>query len=181
MYILLAINPGLIAPQLPDDIEKFRNQQVVSIDNKPFLFADYTGLKWIESDHNVNDYIASLDTSHSPNILELTNIVVQGDHVTLGNGGIWWIPQNERFELTANVALPDTEMMIIIERVANGSNVIDDIRVKAQIIDGVVTINGVFSQSGNYQITAERLNAGLEIIEAPFRLAFDKVEFDAYV
>lgn len=182
MYILLAINPGLIAPQLPDDIAKFKKQQVVSIENESYLFADYIGTKRIESDLIVNDYITSLDTSPAgPSVIKLTNITVTGEHVSLGNGGIWWIPQSERFELTANVELPDSDMMIIIERVANGTHVIDDIRVKAQIIDGIVTIKGVFSQSGNYQITAERLNAGLDIIEAPFRLAFDKVEFDAYV
>lgn len=181
MLVLIKVNSGLIAPQLPDESSQFQNQEIVVIEGKSYLFADYVGMKWIESDHNVDDYLGSVDNQDEPILIKLTDITVTGEHVSLGNGGIWWIPQNEQFELTANVALPDSSMMIIIERVANGTHVIDDIRVKAQIIDGVVTINGVFSQSGNYQITAERLNAGLEIIEAPFRLAFDKVEFDAYV
>lgn len=115
-----------------------------------------------------------------PTVIELTDIVVTSENAQLGAGSIWWLPQGEPFALTANVALPDTQMMIIIERVANGSTVIDDMRVKASIVDGVVTINAALANSGNYQITAERLNQGLETIGAPFRLAFDKVEFDAY-
>ena len=113
--------------------------------------------------------------------IELTNVQVSSASAELGAGNIWWIPQGEQFTLTANVALPDANMMIIIERLANGSTVIDDIRVKASIASGVVTINAAFSQSGNYQITAERLNAGLDTIGAGFKLAFEKIEFDAYV
>ena len=113
--------------------------------------------------------------------IELTNVQVTSTSAELGSGNIWWLPQNEPFTLTANVALPDANMMIIVERVANGSIVIDDMRVKATIANGVVTINAAFAQSGNYQITAERLNAGLDTIGAGFNLAFDKIEFDAYV
>lgn len=113
--------------------------------------------------------------------IELTNVQVASASAELGAGDIWWLPQGEPFTLTANVALPDANMMIIIERVANGSTVIDDVRVKATIANGVVTINAAFAQSGNYQITAERLNAGLDTIGAGFNLAFDKIEFDAYV
>lgn len=113
--------------------------------------------------------------------VSLDNVNVTGEHVTLGNGGIWWLPKNSAFTLTANAQLPDAEMMIIVERVINGSTVVDDLRIKATITDGVITVNGLFAMSGNYIVTAERLNQGLEIIDAPFRLAFDKVEFDAHV
>ena len=119
-------------------------------------------------------------TQQEPAIIELTDVAVTSENAQLGAGNIWWLPQGEPFTLTANIALPDTQMMIIIERVANGSTVIDDMRVKASIANGVVTINAALAHSGNYQITPERLNQGLETIGAPFRLMFDKVEFDAY-
>ena len=122
----------------------------------------------------------TFSTLQEPAIIALTDFVVTSDNALLGAGNIWWLPQGEPFTLTANIGLPDTQMMIIIERVANGSTVIDDMRVKASIVGGVVTINAALAHSGNYQITAERLNKGLETIGAPFRLAFDKVEFDAY-
>lgn len=136
---------------------------------------------------NIGDtYDKSLaEMGYKPNsiypFIELENVAVHGETVELGNGGIWWLKQGSPFTLTANAKLPNSDMMVIIERVINGKTVIDDLRVKASIIDGLITMSGVLTQSGNYQITAERLNAGLEIIEAPFRLAFDKVEFDAYV
>ena len=123
----------------------------------------------------------TLTLEQAPTIFDLTNVNVESPNAQLGAGGIWWLPTNEQFTLSANVALPDSEMMIIIERVVNGSDVINDIRTKAVIANGVVTINASFSESGNYQITAERLNQGLEVIDAEFRLAFDKVEFDAHV
>lgn len=113
--------------------------------------------------------------------VELTNVQVTGANAELGAGNIWWIPQGEPFTLQGEVNLPDSDMMIIIERVASGNTVIDDLRAKASIVAGVVTINAVFTQSGNYQITAERLNAGLRTIGGGFELAFEKIEFDAYV
>lgn len=35
-----------------------------------------------------------------------------------------------------------------------------------------------FPQTGNYMLTAERLNAALERVEAPFRIAGETLEFD---
>lgn len=113
--------------------------------------------------------------------VQLTDVTVTGENVMLGGGSIWWLPKNSTFTLTANAQLPDSEMMVIIERVINGGTVIDDLRVKATIVGGVITVNGEFAMSGNYQITSDRLNKGLETIGASFRLAFDKVEFDAHV
>lgn len=96
-------------------------------------------------------------------------------------GGIWWMPENEAFTLTADVALPDSELMIMSERVVNGDTVVDDMRFIANIANGQVTINGTFKTSGNYQITAERLNSGLARIGMPIELIFNKIEFDVYV
>lgn len=131
-------------------------------------------------------YVKELaEMSYKPNskypFVRLTNVTVTGENVMLGGGGIWWLPKNSTFTLTANAQLPDSEMMVIIERVINGGTVIDDLRVKATIVGGVITVNGQFAMSGNYQITSDRLNKGLETIGASFRLAFDKVEFDAHV
>lgn len=183
MKLLLKINSGLIEPQLPDNIALFKQQEVVEINDVIYLFADYSGSKELVSDYSVDNYLASIEaiTPQAPQVIELTNVNVTGEHVTLGAGAIWWLPINEGFTLTANAQLQDMEMMIIIERVVNGSDVIDDLRAKASIVDGLITITSKFVQSGNYQITSERLNAGLEAVNAPFRLAFSKVEFDAYV
>ncbi|MEL0639107.1 hypothetical protein V6260_00610 [Pseudoalteromonas aliena] len=183
MKLLIKINAGLVEPQLPDKPDFFTSKVSVVIDGELYLFADYSGSKDLASDYSVEDYLAAVEAAkpQAPQITELTNVSVTGEHVTLGTGGIWWLPINKQFTLTANARLEDMEMMIIIERVVNGSDVIDDLRAKASIVDGLITITSKFAQSGNYQITSERLNAGLEAVNAPFRLAFSKVEFDAYV
>ena len=183
MQVLLKINAGLVAPQLPDDISLFRTQSTAVIDEQLYFFAEYVGSKKLTSDYSVDDYLAAIEAAkpQAPQVIELTNVSVTGEHVTLGAGGIWWLPINEGFTLTANAQLENMEMMIIIERVVNGSDVIDDLRAKASIVGGLITITSKFVQSGNYQITSERLNSGLEAVDAPFRLAFNKVEFDAYV
>lgn len=187
MNILIKINSGLVEPQLPDNTALFKNQRVVVIDDGMYLLANYIGALELVSDYSVNDYLAlenaeiEANKPQSIQVKELVNVNVSGEHVTLGAGNIWWLPINEQFTLTANAQLQDMEMMIIIERVINGSDVIDDLRAKASIVDGLITITSKFVQSGNYQITSDRLNAGLEAVNAPFRLAFDKVEFDAYV
>ncbi|WP_157592823.1 hypothetical protein [Pseudoalteromonas citrea] len=115
-----------------------------------------------------------------PNI-DLKNTTVASPNAQL-IGNIWWLPKDESFTITANAeGLPDGGLMVMVERVINATQPVDDIRFVANIKDGVVTMQGKFEQSGNYIITAERLNAGLERIGAPFRLAFDTLEFDAYV
>lgn len=111
-------------------------------------------------------------------VLPVTNINVTGATLT---GEIWWVPVNTAWTITANITLPDVEMMIVLERIVDGVSAIDDVRFVASVVSGMITINGMFSQSGNYSISAERLNKGLTRIGESFRLSFDAVEFDAYV
>ena len=113
----------------------------------------------------------------------LSNIIVLGSNVKKV-GNIWWIEINTSFQITANVGLPNSQMMVIIEQVVRNNNgeyiTVNDKRVIANIADGVVTIKGSFERDGNYRITQERLNMGLDEIGAPFNLSFDLIEFDAY-
>ncbi|MBQ4864475.1 hypothetical protein J8L98_22545 [Pseudoalteromonas sp. MMG013] len=114
-------------------------------------------------------------------VIQLSNTTVTSPNAKL-IGNIWWLPKDESFTITANATgLPDGGLMVMVERVINATQPVDDIRFVANIKDGIVTMQGKFEQSGNYIITAKRLNAGLERIEAPFRLAFEPLEFDAYV
>ncbi len=183
MKCLFKIKSGYIAPQLKDDVSLFKNQSVVIINEELYLFADYVGSKQLVSDYSVEDYLTSVEEAkpQAPVVVSLTNVNVTGEHVVLGSGDIWWLPKNSPFTLTANAQLPNAQMMIIVERVINGGVVVDDLRIKASIENGIITVNGLFAMSGNYQITSDRLNKGLETIGAPFRLAFEKVEFDAHV
>ncbi|BBN81945.1 hypothetical protein PA25_19300 [Pseudoalteromonas sp. A25] len=114
-------------------------------------------------------------------VISLQNVNITSPHAHLV-GKIWWVPKLESFTLTANAeGLEDTQIMIMVERVINATQPVDDIRFVAKVENGALSMIGNFEQSGNYFITAERLNAGLERIDAPFRLSFEPMEFDAYV
>ncbi|WP_022945378.1 hypothetical protein [Pseudoalteromonas ruthenica] len=180
MKILIRINSGATSPQLPDETKYFLDQEVVDIAGESYFYADYVGSLTIASDYDVLSYLQSLKLDNP--IIVLSEVNVSGESVTLGAGGIWWVAQNTAYTITAKAeGMPDGEMMIIIERIIQGGTVVQDIRAKASIVNEHITINSLFEASGNYQITAERLNQGLATIGAPFRLMFDTVEFDAYV
>ncbi|QTH70937.1 hypothetical protein [Pseudoalteromonas xiamenensis] len=101
--------------------------------------------------------------------------------VEKGLGDITWLPINLPFSMkTTAEGLPDGRLMLMVERVVDGSKAVDDIRLLADIKEGQVTMKGVFKVSGNYLLRASRVNEGLERIGAPFRLDFKTVEFDAY-
>ncbi|WP_105168545.1 hypothetical protein [Pseudoalteromonas sp. T1lg23B] len=111
----------------------------------------------------------------------LSDVEVACEHAQLV-GNIWWLPRGEAFTLSAHVGdLPDTQLMVMVERVVNAEQPVDDMRFVANVANGVLTMQGCFELSGNYLITAQRLNAGLERIGASYRFAFDALEFDAYV
>lgn len=110
--------------------------------------------------------------------IPVTNVLVSGVNKV---GDIWWVQVGSTWTLTADVPMPDGQMMVMMERVVDGRQSVDDVRFIATITSGKLTIAGKFDQSGNYTISKERLNRGLERIKAPFRLDFTLVEFDAYV
>lgn len=59
MNVLIKVEDGDLSIQLPDDIELFKNQQIVVINDISYLFAYYEGSNLIQSDYNVDDYITS--------------------------------------------------------------------------------------------------------------------------
>ncbi|WMN59272.1 hypothetical protein NI389_13790 [Pseudoalteromonas xiamenensis] len=131
--------------------------------------------RWIKRENTTQKIVTVKLTK--PEVQSLTI----DDTIRVGLGGIVWLPINQPFSIkTTAVGIPDSQLMVMIERVVDGSKAVDDVRVLAEIKDGKVTIDGVFKVSGNYLLRASRLNEGLERIKAPFRLMFDTVEFDAY-
>lgn len=58
--ILIEINDGMVAVQLPDASSTFKNQDVVDHQGKRYLFAEYTGSKELVSDFSVEDYLLSV-------------------------------------------------------------------------------------------------------------------------
>lgn len=111
-------------------------------------------------------------------IIEVLNIQIPTAELI---GSIYWIAKNTPVVITADCPLPDGELMVMVERVIDGSNTVDDIRTKAVISGGVMTMSFTFETSGNYVLRESRLNEGLDRISAGFNLSFDNVEFDVYI
>ena len=82
--------------------------------------------------------------------------------------------------ITANIPLPDGVFMTMFEIMVNATEVVKDIRRPATISNGLMTLVVRFKESGNPVLSSKRLNKGLEIIGAPFRLSDFRIEFDIY-
>lgn len=101
-------------------------------------------------------------------------------------GDIFWLNQGDPFRIEADLSMPtgfeslNSNMVIMAERVIDGSTVVDDERFMASIANSQLVVEGSagFEVSGNYFISPDRLNRGLERISAPFRVSFSPIEFD---
>jgi len=167
----------------PDDAKLFANMQRVTFQGVQYWLCEYAGDKHLETGpHTYVDYKASI----TPSAIPVTNIqVVDVTAAPLINkNGIYRVGKGETFKLTANVPLPDTapgdELVVIIEKLVNGNQVIDDTRALGSVKSGVLTVEKAINVDGNWALIAARQNQGLATIGAPFRFEFDveKVEFN---
>lgn len=111
-------------------------------------------------------------------VIEVTGIQITGASL---NGSIYWIAKDSPVTITANVSLPDGQLMAMVERVVDATVAVDDFRTIATISGEVMTMSFKFPLSGNYIFRCKRLNEGLDRITAAFNLSFEDVEFDVYV
>lgn len=112
-------------------------------------------------------------------VIPVTNISVTGVTLQL-IGSMYWIEKGNKITVTADVALPNGEMMAIIEQVVRSTMPVDEIRRPVTIASGRLTLEFTPSATRVHTITAERLNAGLAEVGAQFRLSFPSLEFDVY-
>jgi hypothetical protein len=159
----------------PDDYRLFGSIEKRVIDNVDYFLCEYNGNKNLETGAiNYSEYQQSLVKP----VLSLTNIAITSAQLV---GSIYWVSENTLMAITGEVALPNGEYMVMAERVIDATQVVDDARFKATVLNGVMTINATFKITGNYKFSAERLNRGLDRIGAGVHLAFDDIEFDVYV
>ncbi|NOU49513.1 hypothetical protein HG263_02985 [Pseudoalteromonas sp. JBTF-M23] len=170
--------------------------QSVTVNGVTHLTNPLTGEVW-QNEQEVADYFApqadiQQASEQAPLAqLALTDVTVTGEAARLV-GDIHWVKVGTEFTLTADLqaadeeaplpdSLNDTELMLMCERVVDGQLPVDDMRYIATIKDAKVLLSGQFVNSGNYTISAARVNRGLARIGADFRLEFETVEFDAYL
>jgi hypothetical protein len=123
-----------------------------------------------------------------PNTPEIEKLIIPITNVALNTtkeGNIWVIPTEQKVVLTAITAIPVGTFRAIVELIVGGV-VKEDLRFQANITEGALGVNTLtlplyFKNSGNYQISAERLNKGLDEIGAPFHVKFDKIDIDVIV
>ena len=94
--------------------------------------------------------------------------------------GIYWVKKDEVFTITAECNLPDSKFSLIVEKLINAINVVDDTRFEVNIVDGTATVSCQFNICGNWLLTAKRNNEALSRppLNAPFRINIPNIEFE---
>lgn len=119
-------------------------------------------------------------------VVTLSNVNVTSSQIITDYFGIRMLKQGQDFTLNADLSDPDnvltqpTALNVIFQKVVEQTKVVGDERFIATINNNIITIvapNG-FESTGNYMLTAERLNSGLKYLNLPFEVAFDVIEFD---
>ena len=111
-------------------------------------------------------------------VVPITLVVIGNATLT---GAIYWAAKGDVITFAAAATLPDSELMLIIEKaVSAGSKVVNDTRAVVDISNGVLTTSFAFTETGNWFVTAERINQGLKYIGMPLELSFDTIEFDIH-
>jgi hypothetical protein len=127
--------------------------------------------------------------------LKLKDVSVTGAQLV---GKIYWVTEGQVFTISAVIdnktpgedgeliAIPfgDVNMSTPVEEIVDGKAV-KTLRFQSQIRTdeaGIVQMKLPLKlPSGNYFISQERINRGLEEIAAPFRFAFDSIDIDSQV
>lgn len=112
-------------------------------------------------------------------VIPVTNITPTGNTLR-PVGNLYWVQKGNQITVSADVALPNGEMMAIIDQVVNSKTVVDELRQPAVIANGKLTLTFTPEATRVHVISAERLNAGLADIGAQFRVSFPKLEFDVH-
>ncbi|WP_462147176.1 hypothetical protein [Pseudoalteromonas gelatinilytica] len=159
MLILLKINSGFIAPQLPDDVAAFLRQEVVVIDGQQYLYANYIGAKDIESDYNVDDYITNLVADEPkliPVIIEKVEGLLDG-YVNAENE--YTVPQSSDAVIaTGRLSIPDRKFKVPFLRLDTGREQL----MPAEVIDGVFTLPLKFETNGTWVVNQALINKEYE-------------------
>jgi len=150
----------------------------------------FKGGEWVDGDPVVGDKYRKYDAGggfiesvwvdvQSKQIIPVTNIIDSyvGFH-RLGAGGIQTIQQETVCIITANVELPDNTMTIMLVELGTNDEWINaKYRFDAEIESGVMTLR-IKLPIGNFLLSCDRINQGLDYVNAGFHLEFDDIQFN---
>ena len=89
-------------------------------------------------------------------IVPLSNLVLALPAQLVGN--IYWLEQGVSANVTADLALPDGQYMIMAEQIVYTKTSVEvqgDVRFIATILNGIFTMTVKFPETGNYLLTAK--------------------------
>ncbi|MEZ7277217.1 hypothetical protein [Pseudoalteromonas sp. 68 DY56-GL68] len=159
MQVLLLIQSGAIAPQLPDSITLFKQQSIVDIGGKAYFFADYIGSKALVSDHNVDDYLASLNPVETQLIPVIIDNVAGQLEGYVNNENEYTVPQSSDAVIaTGKLAIPDRKFKVPFKRVDTGRVQL----MPAEVVDGVFTLPLKFETNGVWIVNQALINTDYE-------------------
>jgi len=96
----------------------------------------------------------------------------------VGAGGIKTVQPETVCTITANVSLPDNVMTIMLVELGTNDEWINaKYRFDAEIKSGVMTLR-IKLPIGNFLLSCDRINQGLDYVNAGFHLDFEDIQFN---
>lgn len=162
-------------------------------DDKSFQFGNTVysvnptnGQPW-DSEEQAIAVITTMTTTPMPETPELTQVEILNQSVKSGDPlvelalkeGAYWLTTDTVIVITGDIELPNSELMVMIEKQTDGVST-DDIRRPAVIEDGKLTLKVKFTKSGNYRLDPDRLSRGLQRVGKNIQLKFTPIEVEVY-
>lgn len=113
-------------------------------------------------------------------VYDVTNIQAAATTLRTVGPAKFWLEVGNSVQIGADVALPNGEIMVMVERMVRGSTAVSDIRRPVVINNGRLTLTFTPRETGLFVLDAARLNAGLIADGHDFQVAFPTHEFDVY-
>ncbi|TMO67248.1 hypothetical protein CWC18_00935 [Pseudoalteromonas aurantia] len=158
MKILLKINAGLIAPQLPDITGLFKEQSTVLIEGQLYLFANYEGDKQLVSDYDVELFIAQRNEETALKSIVIDTVSGQLDGYA-NNDNEFTVPQQSNEVIaTGQLAISDRRFKVPFKRIDTGRIQL----MPAQVLDGQFSIPLKFETNGIWIVNQELVNSDFQ-------------------
>lgn len=178
----------------PDDASLFRNMQAVEFNDETYWLCLYLGEQNLET--GIDTY-ATYSAAVNPVISEFTTaneqVTVNGNP-TQGFQQVYFGVSGDSLVMTLDVVdsngVKQTQLdsatlgyppvlSLPLLKVVNGdvNSPVDEVYFSTTLVNGVITVNGVFTASGDWKLLTNRINAALAQIGANWILTKEDTTF----
>ncbi|NOU49505.1 hypothetical protein HG263_02945 [Pseudoalteromonas sp. JBTF-M23] len=164
MRVLIKVNSGSIEEQLQDDPVQFKQQEIVSIDEQSYLFADYVGNKQLVSDFDVDIFLTQRNDENALKCVVIDNVSGQLDGY-VNHDNEFTVPQQSNDVIaTGQLAIPDRKFKVPFKRIDTGRIQL----MPAQVVNGQLTMPLKFETNGIWIVNQELFNT--DFPDMPFEM-----------